>query len=142
MSDRPRGGYNSRGGGGRGGGGRGGGSGGGRGGGRGGGHSSHTERPKKESILDLGKYMDQKIRVKYSGGREVIGTLKGYDPLLNLVLDETEECLRDPEDGRLLDQTRTLGLIVCRGPAIILISPMDGTMEIANPFIQEEEAVI
>ncbi|KAF9190391.1 Sm-like protein lsm7 [Haplosporangium sp. Z 767] len=127
----PRGGYNSRGG--RGGGGRGGGR---------GGHSSHTERPKKESILDLGKYMDQKIRVKYSGGREVIGTLKGYDPLLNLVLDETEECLRDPEDGRLLDQTRTLGLIVCRGPSVILISPMDGTREIANPFIQEEEAVI
>ncbi|KAG0302086.1 Sm-like protein lsm7 [Dissophora globulifera] len=140
MSDRPRGGYNSRGGGGRGGGGRGGG--GPRGGGRGGGHSAHTERPKKESILDLGKYMDQKIRVKYSGGREVVGTLKGYDPLLNLVLDETEEYLRDPEDGRLLDETRTLGLVVCRGPAVILISPMDGTMEIANPFIQEEEAVI
>ncbi|KAF9584996.1 Sm-like protein lsm7 [Lunasporangiospora selenospora] len=139
MSDRPRGGYNGRGG--RGGssgrGGAGGGS-----GGRGGGHSTHTERPKKESILDLGKYMDQKIRVKYSGGREVIGTLKGYDPLLNLVLDETEECLRDPEDGRLLDQKRSLGLVVCRGPSLILISPMDGTMEISNPFIQEEEAVI
>ncbi|KAF8987268.1 Sm-like protein lsm7, partial [Haplosporangium bisporale] len=86
-------------------------------------------------------YMNQKIRVKYSGGREVIGTLKGYDPLLNLVLDETEECLRDL-DGHLLDQTRTLGLIVCRGPSVILISPMDGTLEIANPFIQEEEAVI
>ncbi|KAF9905061.1 Sm-like protein lsm7 [Lobosporangium transversale] len=138
MSDRPRGGYNSRGGGGRGG--RGGSGGSGRGGGRGGSSSTHIERPKKESILDLGKYMDQKIRVKYSGGRE--GTLKGYDPLLNLVLDETEEYLRDPEDGRLLDQTRTLGLIICRGPAVILISPMDGTMEIANPFIQEEEAVI
>ncbi|ORZ11321.1 hypothetical protein BCR41DRAFT_357026 [Lobosporangium transversale] len=140
MSDRPRGGYNSRGGGGRGG--RGGSGGSGRGGGRGGSSSTHIERPKKESILDLGKYMDQKIRVKYSGGREVVGTLKGYDPLLNLVLDETEEYLRDPEDGRLLDQTRTLGLIICRGPAVILISPMDGTMEIANPFIQEEEAVI
>lgn len=85
--------------------------------------------------------MDQKIRVKYSGGREVVGTLKGYDPLLNLVLDETEEYLRDPEDGRLLDQTRTLGLIVCRGPSVILISPMDGTMEIANPFIQEEAVI-
>lgn len=45
-------------------------------------------------------------------------------------------------DGHLLDQTRTLGLIVCRGPSVILISPMDGTLEIANPFIQEEEAVI
>ncbi|KAF9208913.1 Sm-like protein lsm7 [Haplosporangium sp. Z 27] len=137
MSDRPRSGYNSRGGAGRGSGG--GARGSARGGARGGGHSSHTERPKKESILDLGKYMDQKIRVKYSGGREVVGTLKGYDPLLNLVLDETEEYLRDPEDGRLLDQKRTLGLIVCRGPAVILISPMDGTLEIANPFIQEEE---
>ncbi|KAF9415345.1 Sm-like protein lsm7 [Podila epigama] len=144
MSDRPRGGYNSRGGnnGGRGGGGRGGGRGGrGGSGGGSGGHSSHAEKPKKESILDLGKYMNHKIRVKYSGGREVIGTLKGYDPLLNLVLDETEECLRDA-DGHLLDQTRTLGLIVCRGPAVILISPVDGTLEIANPFIQEEEPVI
>ncbi|KAF9164237.1 Sm-like protein lsm7 [Actinomortierella ambigua] len=152
MSDRPRGGGYGRGGG-RGGGGNRGGNAGGRGGGRGGSHGGdrgqgpqgqqgQQERPKKESILDLGKYMDKKIRVKYSGGREVIGILKGYDPLLNLVLDETEEQLRDPEDGRLLGETRNLGLIVCRGPAVILISPMDGTMEIANPFIQEEEPVI
>ncbi|KAG0223101.1 Sm-like protein lsm7 [Actinomortierella wolfii] len=153
MSDRPRGGGYGRGGG-RGGNSRGGAAGG-RGGGRGGSHGGdrgqgsqgqqqgqQQERPKKESILDLGKYMDKKIRVKYSGGREVIGVLKGYDPLLNLVLDETEEQLRDPEDGRLLGETRSLGLIVCRGPAVILISPMDGTMEIANPFIQEEEPVI
>ncbi|RKO90301.1 hypothetical protein BDK51DRAFT_4564, partial [Blyttiomyces helicus] len=48
----------------------------------------------QESILNLGKYMDKKIRVKYAGGREVVGSLKGYDPLLNLVLDDTEEYLR------------------------------------------------
>lgn len=30
----------------------------------------------------------------FSRPKIVIGTLKGYDPLLNLVLDETEECLR------------------------------------------------
>ena len=28
----------------------------------------------------------------------VTGVLKGYDPLLNLVLDETKEWLRDPFD--------------------------------------------
>lgn len=28
------------------------------------------ERPKKESILNLGKYVDQRVRVKFSGGRE------------------------------------------------------------------------
>lgn len=28
------------------------------------------ERPKKENILDLKKYMDQRITVKFNGGRE------------------------------------------------------------------------
>ena len=32
--------------------------------------SSTTERPKKENILDLGKYMDKQITVKFNGGRE------------------------------------------------------------------------
>ena len=58
--------------------GRGGGRGGdrgGRGGGRGGGAQAggaggQTERQKKENILDLSKYMDKQITVKFSGGRE------------------------------------------------------------------------
>ena len=77
-----------------------------------------------------------------------MGTLKGYDQLMNLVLDDVEESLRgepklrlelysniaDPEDGSLLDQTRKLGLVVCRGPTIVLISPTDGVEQIENPF--------
>lgn len=49
-----------------------GGRGGGQGGGGRGGHSAPQgqERPKKENILDLGKYMDKKITVKFNGGRE------------------------------------------------------------------------
>lgn len=47
-------------------GGRGGGRG---GGGRGGGQAANTER-KKENILDLTKYMDKEITVKFNGGRE------------------------------------------------------------------------
>ncbi len=43
---------------------------GGRGGGGGGGAGEGQERPKKENILDLAKYMDKQIRVKFSGGRE------------------------------------------------------------------------
>ncbi len=35
------------------------------------------EKKKKETILDLGKYLDKKIRVKFSGGREASGVLKG-----------------------------------------------------------------
>uniref|UniRef100_A0A7S2ST35 Sm domain-containing protein n=1 Tax=Rhizochromulina marina TaxID=1034831 RepID=A0A7S2ST35_9STRA len=95
---------------------------------------------RKESILDLGKYIDQGVRVKFQGGREVHGVLKGYDQLVNLVLDEAVEYLRDPEDPyRITEQTRTLGMVVCRGTQVSLISPMDGTEEIANPFLQVEE---
>lgn len=49
---------------------RGGRGGGGRGGGRGGHASGEKERPKKENILDLTKYMDKQITVKFTGGRE------------------------------------------------------------------------
>lgn len=50
--------------------------------------------PKKESILELAKLMDAAVRVKCLGGRELRGTLKGFDDLVNLVLDDCEEFVR------------------------------------------------
>ncbi|KAJ3126248.1 Sm-like protein lsm7 [Nowakowskiella sp. JEL0407] len=101
-----------------------------------GGYSGGRDDRKKEPILDLSKYLDKAIRVKFSGGREVYGILKGYDPLLNLVLDDTHEYLRDPEDtSKVTDKTRELGLVVCRTTTVIIISPVDGTEEIANPYV-------
>ncbi|PBP28315.1 LSM domain-containing protein [Diplocarpon rosae] len=112
---------------------------GGRGGGRGGGpHAGgERERPKKENILDLGKYMDKQITVKFTGGREVTGTLKGYDALMNLVLDDVSEVLHDDEGNT---STRPLGLVVARGTLLVLVSPVDGSEEIQNPFVQAEES--
>ena len=49
---------------------------------------------KKESILDLAPYLEKKMRVKFNGGREASGILKGYDALLNLVLDNATEYIR------------------------------------------------
>lgn len=78
------------------------------------------------------------------------GTLKGYDQLLNLVMDDLEETLNgaetlivgslvgcalmefypqtDPETGlpAVPPQTRALGLAVIRGTSLVLISPLDG----------------
>ena len=88
----------------------------------------------------------------------MVGILKGSDALLNIVLDDTEEFIRgfdaelcafpsylvfdvDPKDNfKLLDKTRKLGLVVCRGTQLVLICPTDGMEEIANPFIQEADA--
>lgn len=93
------------------------------------------DRPKKESIIDLSKFIDKQIRVKFQGGREATGKLKGYDHLLNLVLDDTIEYLRDTDDNyKVTENTRNLGLLVCRGPAVTVISPQDGHESIQNPF--------
>ncbi|KAI5475716.1 U6 snRNA-associated Sm-like protein LSm7 [Pseudohyphozyma bogoriensis] len=68
-----------------------------RGGGAGPSGSSRDDKPRREAILDLSKYLDQRVRVKFTGGREVTGTLKGYDQLLNLVMDDIEELVRGPK---------------------------------------------
>jgi U6 snRNA-associated Sm-like protein LSm7 len=82
----------------------------------------------------------------------VTGILKGYDQLLNLVLDEVEEHLQGSQISLLHDfsttlkhhltepegATRTLGLVVLRGPTITLLSPVDGLEEISNPFIPQD----
>ncbi|KAK5074106.1 U6 snRNP-associated protein Lsm7 [Lithohypha guttulata] len=84
-------------------------------GGRGGNAQSgreQQEKPKKENILDLTKYMHKQVQVKFNGGRED---------------DEGNETTRD------------LGLIVARGTLLVLISPMDGSEEIENPFAQPAE---
>ncbi|WVQ64686.1 uncharacterized protein L199_002853 [Kwoniella botswanensis] len=106
---------------------------GGRGGSRGGGpNNSNTqsgERKKRESILNLAQYVDQSVRIKFMGGREVTGTLKGFDQLMNLVMDDVVE---EYENNTM--PPRNLGLVVLRGPNIVLISPTDGSAEIENPF--------
>ncbi|KAK3013016.1 hypothetical protein RJ639_009965 [Escallonia herrerae] len=154
------------------------------------------ESGRKETVLDLAKFIDKGVQVKLAGGRQgfdvcgscfgvnesplirrigkehldwvtkevefylrwglgttlarakdfglifaLSGTLKGYDQLLNLVLDEAVEFLRDADDPlKTTDQTRRLGLIVCRDKAVMLVSPTDGTEQIANPFIQPDGA--
>eukprot|EP01089_Gocevia_fonbrunei_P002966 TRINITY_DN12828_c0_g1_i1.p1 TRINITY_DN12828_c0_g1~~TRINITY_DN12828_c0_g1_i1.p1 ORF type:complete len:102 (-),score=24.17 TRINITY_DN12828_c0_g1_i1:18-323(-) len=99
-------------------------------------------KSKRESVLDLEKYINKPITVKFTGGREVQGILKGYDTLVNLVLDDTIEFLRVPNPSpdmpsALQTKTRKLRVTVCRGTSVLLICPVDGTEEIANPFQQD-----
>ncbi|ETW30176.1 hypothetical protein PFUGPA_01793 [Plasmodium falciparum Palo Alto/Uganda] len=74
--------------------------------------------PNKDNkfMTDIKKFMNQKIRVKFDGGRE------------------------DPNDSFVVtDKTRSIGLIVARGTSVALITPVEGTQEISNPFITEEK---
>lgn len=47
----------------------------------------------------------------------------------------------DPDDQyKLTEDTRQLGLVVCRGTSVVLICPQDGMEAIPNPFVQQQEA--
>lgn len=107
--------------------------------------SSSTTK-KKESIINFEKQIDKKVYVKFNGGREIVGILKGYDSTVNLVLDECIEYLKEPDNfqERLLknnkEVTRKLGIVVCRGTNITFLAPVEGIEEIiGNPYIQREE---
>ncbi len=47
--------------------------------------------------------------------------------------------LTDPDDPyKLTEDTRQLGLVVCRGTSVTLICPADGMEAIANPFVAQD----
>ena len=53
--------------------------------------------------------------VKLNGNRKVIGTLRGFDQFLNIVLDESV-------DGTTKE---SMGMVVIRGNSIMLLEPME-----------------
>ncbi|OAO17128.1 U6 snRNA-associated Sm-like protein [Blastocystis sp. ATCC 50177/Nand II] len=82
--------------------------------------------------------MNKSLRVKFAGGREVVGILKGYDALMNLVLDDCVEYLRHSEDCyALTGESRKLGTVVCKTSAITTVNPVEGMTEIENPYETE-----
>lgn len=61
------------------------------------------------------------------------GILKGYDQLMNLVMDEVVEYLPGAADDATSEsKTRELGLTVLRGTALTIINPADGFEQIAK----------
>jgi U6 snRNA-associated Sm-like protein LSm7 len=114
---------------------------------RGGGGGSR-QQDRGAPVIDLEKLIEKRVRIRFSGGREVVGTLKGFDGLVNAVLDDTTEFLFEEGSDSVsafdastsaAPTTRYLGLVVCRGTNITVVGPDDGFSQIANPFVDEEE---
>jgi len=66
---------------------------------------------------ELKKFMDKKLSLKLNGGRSIVGTLCGYDPFMNVVLDEASESR--------MGQTRQVGMLVIRGNSILMMESLD-----------------
>ncbi|XP_064113326.1 small nuclear ribonucleoprotein G [Palaemon carinicauda] len=67
---------------------------------------------------ELKKYMDKRVLTKLNGGRVVEGTLRGFDPFMNLVIDDGTEI-------RKTGERVTIGVSVIRGSSIIMLEAMD-----------------
>ena len=57
--------------------------------------------------------------MKLNGNRIITGTLRGYDPFMNLVIDEAAEHMRS---GSVQNP---IGMVVVRGNSIIMIEALD-----------------
>jgi len=71
--------------------------------------------------MDFSHYLNKKVIVNFSGGREVTGVLKGFDQVSNLVLDDVWESIKDKNDNTKEISKRELGLIIVRGPNVCYI---------------------
>lgn len=69
---------------------------------------------------ELKKYMDKRLSLKLNGGRRVSGILRGFDPFMNLVVDEGIE---ERKDG----SQNSVGMVVVRGNSIIMLEALDRT---------------
>ncbi|KAH9840492.1 Small nuclear ribonucleoprotein G [Teratosphaeria destructans] len=67
---------------------------------------------------ELKKYLDKRVEVQLNGSRKVMGTLRGYDVFLNLVLDEATESKPNNEKVRL-------GMCVIRGNSVVMMEALD-----------------
>ncbi|XP_071949021.1 small nuclear ribonucleoprotein G-like [Antedon mediterranea] len=66
---------------------------------------------------ELKKFMEKRLALKVNGNRKVTGVLRGFDPFMNLVIDEAVE-----ERG---NEKHEIGMVVIRGNSIILLEALE-----------------
>ncbi|KIZ02206.1 putative small nuclear ribonucleoprotein G [Monoraphidium neglectum] len=64
---------------------------------------------------ELRKFMDKKLSIKLNANRHVTGTLRGFDPFMNIVLDNTVD----------MKAKQDIGMVVIRGNSIITLEAME-----------------
>lgn len=72
----------------------------------------------KANPPELKKFMDKRCQLKLNGNRTVIGVLRGFDPFMNLVIDEAYEALKTGEK-------RPIGMVVARGNSVSMIEALE-----------------
>mmetsp|Transcript_7187 Transcript_7187/g.11001 ORF Transcript_7187/g.11001 Transcript_7187/m.11001 type:complete len:97 (-) Transcript_7187:214-504(-) len=71
----------------------------------------------------IDKAIGSKIWILLRGTKEIVGTLRGFDDYVNLVLDEAVEFSPDPADGSKVIRTELETEILLNGNQIAVLVP-------------------
>lgn len=74
----------------------------------------------------LESYINRTVSIITSDGRNFVGTLKGYDQTINLILDESHERVYSSTQG--VEQV-VLGLHIIRGDNVAIIGEIDDALD-------------
>lgn len=75
----------------------------------------------RKPLLD--EYLEKAVSVITNDGRNIIGTLKGYDQVCNVIVAQSSERVFNPKSPT---QVNPLGVDVIRGDNIAVIGMIDG----------------
>jgi len=67
---------------------------------------------------ELKKYMDKRLSLRLNGARVVTGVLRGFDPFMNLVIDDAVEETKTGEKN-------SIGMVVIRGNSVGLLEALE-----------------
>ncbi len=84
---------------------------------------------------DLKNYVDKRIQINLNGNRKLIGKLKGYDPFMNIVLENAiditnnninqKEEQKSNENDIKMEENQPLGTVMIRGNSIVFWECLD-----------------
>ena len=74
----------------------------------------------------LDAYVNKSVNVVTSDGRIIVGTLRGFDQAINIILDDSHERVFSATEG--VEQV-LLGLYIIRGDNVALIGEIDEDLD-------------
>ncbi|BBH07622.1 probable small nuclear ribonucleoprotein G, partial [Prunus dulcis] len=77
----------------------------------------------------MSRYMDKKLQIKLNANRMVIGTLRGFDQFMNLVVDNTVEV-----NG---NEKNDIGMVVIRGNSVVTVEALEPVAKNMQRFMSK-----
>ena len=76
---------------------------------------------------NLVNYLEKRLEIRLNGGRTVRGKLRGYDPFMNLVLEDCIEKIKykNSTNGAIEEREEKIGTIMIRGNSVVLWECID-----------------